>query len=135
MHVITCHGFVLSVQGLLSEARAGVKQQYGTIREALEQEEQSALQCVTKEENRVLGGLEEKLSYLRRSLQSVQQGLHTLESLADTKGDKSVQDQAFIMVTYNIVVVCLKTNRNILTKKIALFLFLTLQEYNKIAQL
>lgn len=84
-------------KGVLSDARAGVKQQYGTIREALEQEEQSALQCVTKEENRVLGGLEEKLSFLHRSLQSIQKGLHTLESLADAKGDKSVQDQAFIM--------------------------------------
>ncbi|KAM8752207.1 tripartite motif-containing protein 14 [Acanthopagrus schlegelii] len=82
---------------VLSEARAGVQQQYGAIREALEQEEQSALQCVTKEESRVLGGLEEKLGHLRSSLQSIQQGLHTLEGLADAKGDKRIQDQAFIM--------------------------------------
>ncbi|XP_069019360.1 tripartite motif-containing protein 14 [Embiotoca jacksoni] len=81
----------------LSETRDAVKQQYGAIREALEQEEQSALQCVTKEENRVLGGLEEKLHHLRSSLQSIQQGLHTLEGLADAKGDKRIQDQAFIM--------------------------------------
>ncbi|XP_073328008.1 tripartite motif-containing protein 14 [Pagrus major] len=82
---------------VLSDARAGVQQQYGAIREALEQEEQSALQCVTKEENRVLGGLEEKLGHLKSSLQSIQQGLHTLEGLADAKGDKLIQDQAFIM--------------------------------------
>ena len=74
-------------------------QQYRAIREALEQEEQSALQCVTKEETRVLGGLEEKLCLLRRSLQSVQNGLHSLEGLADAKGDRHVQDQAFIMVS------------------------------------
>ncbi|KAM9352256.1 tripartite motif-containing protein 14 [Symphorus nematophorus] len=82
---------------VLSEARAGVQQQYGAIREALEQEEQSALQCVMKEESRVLGGLEEKLSHLQSSLQSIQRGLHTLEGLADAKGDKRIQDQAFIM--------------------------------------
>ncbi|XP_074532838.1 tripartite motif-containing protein 14 [Halichoeres trimaculatus] len=82
---------------MLSEARVAVKQQYGAIREALEQEEQSALNCVSKEESRVLGGLEEKLGSLRSSLQSVQQGLHSLEGLADTRGDKHVQDQAFIM--------------------------------------
>ncbi|XP_031717981.1 E3 ubiquitin/ISG15 ligase TRIM25 [Anarrhichthys ocellatus] len=82
---------------VLSEARAGVQQQYRAIREALEQEEQSALQCVTKEEGRVLGGLEEELGHLRSSLQSMQQGLHTLEGLADAKGDKRIQDQLFIM--------------------------------------
>ncbi|XP_042352791.1 E3 ubiquitin/ISG15 ligase TRIM25 [Plectropomus leopardus] len=82
---------------VLSEARAGVQQQYRAIREALEQEEQTALGCVTKEENRVLGGLEEKLSHLQSSLQSVQKGLHTLEALADAKGDKRIQDQVFIM--------------------------------------
>lgn len=82
---------------LLSDARAGVQQQYGAIREALEQEEQSALNCVSKEENRVLGGLEEKLGLLKSSLQSIQLGLHTLEGLADTKGDTRIQDQAFIM--------------------------------------
>nr|XP_043893016.1 E3 ubiquitin/ISG15 ligase TRIM25 [Solea senegalensis] len=81
----------------LSEAREGVQQQYGAIREVLEQEEQSALQCVMKEESRVVGGLEEKLGQLQSSLLSIQQGLHTLEGLADSKGDKRIQDQAFIM--------------------------------------
>lgn len=92
--------YVVSFQVVLSEARAGVQQQYGTIREALEQEEQTALECVTKEESRVLGGLEEKLGYLQSSLQSIQQGLHTLEGLADAKGDKRIQDQLFIMVCW-----------------------------------
>ena len=46
-----------------------------------------------------MGGLEEKLGHLQSSLQSIQQGLHTLEALADAKGDKNVQDQAFIMVS------------------------------------
>ncbi|GAA6224037.1 E3 ubiquitin/ISG15 ligase TRIM25-like [Lates japonicus] len=82
---------------VLSEAGEGVQQQYRAIREALEQEEQSALQCVMKEESRVLGGLEEKLSHLQSSLLSIQRGLHTLEGLADAKGDKRIQDQAFIM--------------------------------------
>lgn len=88
----------LSVQVVLSQARAQVQQQYAVIRESLDQEEQTALQCVTKEESRVLGGLEEKLSHLRSSLQSVQRGLNTLEGLADAKGDKCIQDQAFIVV-------------------------------------
>ncbi|XP_061578447.1 E3 ubiquitin/ISG15 ligase TRIM25 [Cololabis saira] len=84
-------------QVVLNEAQACVKKQYEAIREALEQEEQSALQCVLKEETQVLGGLEEKLSRLRSSLQSIQNGLHTLESLSDAKGEKQVQEQAFIM--------------------------------------
>lgn len=84
----------------LAEARAGVQQQYTAIREALDQEEQAALQCVTKEQNRVLGGLEEKLGLLQSALQSIQQGLHILEGLADTKSDKRIQDQAFIMVRW-----------------------------------
>lgn len=75
-----------------------MQQQYAAIREALEQEEQSALQCVTKEEIRVLGGLEEKVGRLRGSMNSLQQGLLTLEGLADTKADKRIQEQAFIMV-------------------------------------
>ncbi|KAM3842504.1 tripartite motif-containing protein 14 [Diretmus argenteus] len=83
-------------QGVLSEARAGVRQQYGTMREALDEEEQSALQCVMQEESRALGGLESRLSQLQSSLTSIQQGLHTLEELADAKGDKRVQEQAFI---------------------------------------
>lgn len=77
-----------------------MQQQYAAIREALDQEEQSALQCVTKEQNRVLGGLEEQLGILRSALQSIQQGLHILEGLADTKADKRIQDQAFIMVCW-----------------------------------
>lgn len=81
----------------LSEARVGVQQQYGAIREALEQEEQTVLQRVTKEESRVLEGLEEKLRHLQNSLQSIQQGLHTLEGLADARGDARIQEQAFIM--------------------------------------
>lgn len=87
-----------SVQVVLREARAAAQQQYLVLREALDQEEQTALQCVAKEENRVLGGLDEKLSHLRTSLQSVQQGLHILEGLADAKGDTRIQDQAFIVV-------------------------------------
>ncbi|XP_024138394.1 E3 ubiquitin/ISG15 ligase TRIM25 [Oryzias melastigma] len=82
---------------VLTEAQESVKQQYGAIREALDQEEQSALQCIFKEERRVLGGLEDKLSFLQKTLQSIQNGLHTLEGLADSKGDKGVKDQLFIM--------------------------------------
>lgn len=92
--------YFVSVQVVLSEARTGVQQQYGAIREALEQEEQLSLQCVRKEESRVLGGLEEKLGHLRSALQSIQQGLHTMEGLADAKGDHRIQDQAFIMVCW-----------------------------------
>lgn len=90
--------FSPSVQVVLREARAAAQQQYLVIREALDQEEQTTLQCVAKEESRVLGGLGEKLGHLRTSLQSVQQGLHILEGLADAKGDKRIQDQAFIVV-------------------------------------
>ncbi|XP_029379180.1 tripartite motif-containing protein 14 [Echeneis naucrates] len=82
---------------VLTEARKGVQLQYKVIREALKQEEQSALQCVMKEESRVLGGLEEKLSSLQSFLLSIQQGLHTLEELADAKGDERIQEQVFIM--------------------------------------
>ncbi|XP_072291345.1 tripartite motif-containing protein 14 [Eucyclogobius newberryi] len=82
---------------IFRETHSGVKLQYGVIREALEQEEQMALQCVAEEEKRVLGGLETKLGHLQSSLQSIQQGLHSLEGLSDAKGDKRVQDQAFIM--------------------------------------
>lgn len=86
-----------SFEMIFSEAHSGVKQQYGAIREALEHEEKMALQCVMKEEKRVLGGFEVKLGQLQSSLLSIQQGLHTLEGLADSKGDKRIQDQAFIM--------------------------------------
>lgn len=82
---------------LLNAALAGVKQQYGAIREALNQEEQSAVECVTKEEKRVLGGLEAKLCHLQSSLESVQTGLRTLDDLAGAKGDGRIQDQAFIV--------------------------------------
>lgn len=88
----------LSLQVVLSEAQAVVQQQYAAIREALEQEEESALQCVRKEEERVLEGLEEKLGHLRSSLLAIQQGLHSMEGLADAKGDNRIQDQAFIVV-------------------------------------
>lgn len=86
-------------QVVLTKAQESVKQQYGAIREALDQEEQSALQCILKEEKRVLGGLEDKLSSLQKTLQCIQKGLHTLEGLADAKADKRVQDQVFIMVS------------------------------------
>uniref|UniRef100_A0A3P9KU12 E3 ubiquitin/ISG15 ligase TRIM25 n=1 Tax=Oryzias latipes TaxID=8090 RepID=A0A3P9KU12_ORYLA len=82
---------------VLTKAQESVKQQYGAIREALDQEEQSALQCILKEEKKVLGGLEDKLSSLQKTLQCIQKGLHTLEGLADAKADKRVQDQVFIM--------------------------------------
>lgn len=88
------------VQVVLTEAQEGVKQQYRTIREALEQEEQSALECVMKEENRVLGSLEKDLCILQSSLQSIQNSLHTLEGLADARGEQRVQDQAFILVSW-----------------------------------
>ncbi|XP_061630826.1 E3 ubiquitin/ISG15 ligase TRIM25 [Phyllopteryx taeniolatus] len=82
---------------VLSKARSGVCQQYAAIREALQQEEQSALRCVEQEESKVVGSLEEKLSYLHNSLQSIQEGLHTLETLVDAKGENLIRDQAFIM--------------------------------------
>lgn len=75
-----------------------VQQQYVAIREALDEEEQTALRCVKKEESRVVGGLEEKLDHLKSFLESIQQSLHILEGLADAKGDKHIGDQAFIMV-------------------------------------
>lgn len=75
-----------------------VQQQYAAIREALDQEEQTALQCVTKEGLRVLVGLRDKLNRLSSFLQSIQQGLHILEGLADAKGDNHIGEQAFIMV-------------------------------------
>lgn len=87
-----------SVQLALGEARTVVQQQYTAIREALDEEEQTALLCVKKEESRVLGGLEETLGGLKGSLRSIQQGLHVLESLADAKGDKHMGEQAFITV-------------------------------------
>lgn len=85
------------VNVVLQEARAAVQQQYSVIREALDEEEQTALQCVSNEESKALGSLEEKLGHLRSSLKSIQQGLHVLEGLADARGDKSIQDQAFIV--------------------------------------
>lgn len=83
---------------VLDKARTSVLQQYAAIREALDQEEQTALQCVAKEESRVLGGLEEKLGNLRSSLQSIRKGLHIFEGLADAKGDKHIGDQVFVRV-------------------------------------
>ncbi|CAL8261228.1 unnamed protein product [Merluccius merluccius] len=87
----------LDFQGMLEEARAKVQQQYEAMREALEQEERSALQCVVQEETKAIGGLESHLGRLQSSLMCVQKGLHTLEGLADAKGEQRVQEQAFIM--------------------------------------
>nr|XP_046200271.1 tripartite motif-containing protein 16 [Oncorhynchus gorbuscha] len=83
-------------QVLLGDARAGVQQQYETMREALQQEEDTALLCVTREESRAVGGLEEQLTQLQETLSSLQRGLHTLEGLADTRGAARVQEQSFI---------------------------------------
>lgn len=83
---------------VLQEAHTAVRQQYSAIREALDEEEQTALQCVSTEETEAMGSLEEKLGHLQSSLKSIQQGLHILEGLADAKGDNSIQDQAFIAV-------------------------------------
>ena len=77
-----------------------MQQQYAAMREALEQEEQSALQCVVQEEARSVVGLEGHLSRLQGSLTCVQQGLNTLERLADAKGEQRIQEQAFIMVRH-----------------------------------
>jgi len=85
---------------VLEEARTAVQQQYEAMREALEQEERSALQCVVQEETRTIGGLEGHLVRLQGSLTCIQQGLHTLEGLADAKGEQHVQEQAFIMVRH-----------------------------------
>lgn len=88
----------MSVQVLLDEAERSVQQQYAAIREALDEEEQTALLCVKKEESRVLVGLEDKLGQLKSFLLSVQQSLHVLEGLADAKGDNHIGNQAFIAV-------------------------------------
>ncbi|KAK6317772.1 hypothetical protein J4Q44_G00110630 [Coregonus suidteri] len=87
----------LRFQMLLGEARAGVQQRYGAMKEALQQEEGTALLCVTREESRAVGGLEEQLTQLQESLSSLQRGLHTLEGLADTRGAARVQEQSFIV--------------------------------------
>ncbi|XP_034032158.1 E3 ubiquitin/ISG15 ligase TRIM25 [Thalassophryne amazonica] len=84
-------------QVVLNDSRARVLQQYGAIKEALEQEEQSAVRCVTEEEKRVLGRLGDKLEHLQKALSSIQHGLHNLEELADAKGDKQIRDQAFLI--------------------------------------
>ncbi|XP_057692550.1 tripartite motif-containing protein 14 [Corythoichthys intestinalis] len=86
-----------AIKVVLSEVRASVSQQYATIREAFQQEEQSALRCVEEEESRVVGSLEQKLGHLHYSLRSIQNGLHTLETLVDAKGENVIRDQAFIM--------------------------------------
>ncbi|XP_062318488.1 tripartite motif-containing protein 14 [Osmerus eperlanus] len=87
----------LSFQAVLREARAAVQQQYGAVREALEQEEHQALLCVSQEESRAVGGLEGQLALLRDSLTTVQRGLHAVEGLADATGVARVQEQAFIL--------------------------------------
>lgn len=98
--VWSLYRFLPSAQVVLQETRTAVQQQYAVIREALDEEEQTALQCVSNEETKALGSLEEKLGYLQSSLKSIQQGLHVLEGLADAKGDKSIQEQAFIAVRH-----------------------------------
>ncbi|XP_061772657.1 tripartite motif-containing protein 14-like [Nerophis ophidion] len=86
-----------TAQALLSDSRAGVEEQYATILGALRQEEQAALQVVEEEESRVVEVLGKKLDNLQNSLQSIQQGLETLEALANSKGGhKLLKDQAFL---------------------------------------
>ncbi|CAB1313343.1 unnamed protein product [Coregonus sp. 'balchen'] len=100
----------LGYQVLLGKARAGVQQQYGTMREALEQEEAMVLLCVTQDESRTVGGLESQLSQIKENLSSLQQGLHALEGLADAMGAARVQEQAFIMeyskITKYVLEIC-----------------------------
>ncbi|KAL0968703.1 hypothetical protein UPYG_G00270470 [Umbra pygmaea] len=84
-------------QVLLGEARAGVQQKYRVMRDALEKEEATALQCVTQEESRAVGGLMEQLTQLQDNLTLLQQGLYAMEGLADARGATRVQEQAFIM--------------------------------------
>lgn len=123
---------------VLDEAQASVLQQYAAIREALDREEQTALQCVSKEESRVLRGLEEKVGNLRSSMQSVQQGLHILEGLADAKGDQHIDGQVFIRVCavgrQIFFLLNLKWS-NLNTDAKVIYLCLTCQEYRKTAHL
>ncbi|KAJ8002595.1 hypothetical protein DPEC_G00160530 [Dallia pectoralis] len=86
-----------SFQVLLGEAHEGVEQQYKVMIESLKQEEATALRCISQEESRAVGGLEEHLTQLQESLASLQHGLHALEGLADSQGTTRVQEQAFIM--------------------------------------
>lgn len=89
-------------QVVLRQARAGVQQQYGTMREALEQEEQQALSCVSQEESRAVGSLEDQLALLQDNLAGVQKGLHTLGGLAHATGATRLQEQAFITEYSNV---------------------------------
>ncbi|XP_077453169.1 tripartite motif-containing protein 14 [Stigmatopora argus] len=99
-----------AIKVVLNGARESVRQQYVTIREAFQQEEQSALRCVEEEESRVVGSLEQKLGHLNKSLVSVQNGLHTLETLVDAKGDNHIRDQAFIVEYSKVAKIARETN-------------------------
>ncbi|KAI1889969.1 hypothetical protein AGOR_G00168380 [Albula goreensis] len=87
----------LNIQTELGQSRESLKQQYQAMREALEREELKALQCVAREERRVLGGIQAHLEHLQGQLSSIQTSLDTLEGLSDAKGAERVKEQAFIM--------------------------------------
>uniref|UniRef100_A0A671SE77 E3 ubiquitin/ISG15 ligase TRIM25-like n=1 Tax=Sinocyclocheilus anshuiensis TaxID=1608454 RepID=A0A671SE77_9TELE len=89
------------VQAGLEDVRAAVLQQYHAMREALEQEEEQALLCVTQEEDRVLGSIEKQLDTLQGALISSQSIVNTLQGMTSAEGASQYQDQAFIM--YNCV--------------------------------
>lgn len=72
------------------------------MREALEQEEQQALSCVSQEESRAVGSLEDQLALLQDNLAGVQKGLHTLGGLAHATGATRLQEQAFITEYSNV---------------------------------
>ncbi|KAL1256703.1 hypothetical protein QQF64_012248 [Cirrhinus molitorella] len=85
------------VQAGLEDVRAGVLQQYQAMREALEQEQEQALLCVTQEEDRVLGSIEKQLETLQGALISSQSILNSLQGMTNAEGASQYQDQAFIM--------------------------------------
>lgn len=68
------------------------------MREALKIEEQQALYCVSKEENRVLRSIQAQLDILNPALTTIQRTSQPLINLADAQGASRVQDQAFILV-------------------------------------
>ncbi|KAI4892801.1 hypothetical protein NFI96_002487 [Prochilodus magdalenae] len=86
--------------------RAAVIQQYQALREALEMEEQQALHCVSQEESRVLGSIEEQLGTLNHGLNTIQSTFNSLQRLADAHGAARAQDQAFIM-EYSKIAECI----------------------------
>lgn len=85
------------VQSGLEDVRAAVLQQYHAMQEALEQEQEQALLCVSQEENRVLGSIEKQLHTLQGALMSSQSILNTLQGMTNNEGASQYQDQAFIM--------------------------------------